>query len=192
MQDEKGNEVNMTALRFSFLILGLLALTASCSTISKDLRSEAEPSLPYKTMVNDIEKYVGKTVILGGYIEDTKNLDQETIVTVVQAPLSRWQIPKSKAESEGRFVVLHEGYLEWGAYEKGRKVSVAGTVVGLAEGYDSCPPPCLEMRSREFRLQPKPESQPPFGTPNVPREEDAGPSGFQFRDPWYDSTETGL
>jgi outer membrane lipoprotein len=64
-------------------------------------------------------------VILGGYILETKNLTDETIVEVLQAPLTFQVEPKSKDLSEGRFIVSHKGFLDPEVYNKDRKLTVA-------------------------------------------------------------------
>ena len=46
----------------------------SCSVMSHQVRSEADPPIPFRTLIRDADKYIGHTVILGGYILETKTM----------------------------------------------------------------------------------------------------------------------
>ena len=109
-----------------------LASTISCSVISRDIRSEAIPAVPFQTLIAEADKYLGQTVILGGYILETKNLESETILKVLQTPLRFSEDPDFKKRSEGRFVVYHKGFLDPEVYSKDEAITVAGRVIGTA------------------------------------------------------------
>lgn len=146
----------MIAIRFRLLMTLVVLITASCSVISKEVRTESEPPLRFKKLVQEADKYVGKTVILGGHILDTNYLNGETILTILQAPLTFWDKPKSKDHSKGRFIVSHKGFLKSGKFHKDRRVTVAGTLVGsMGEKVESCPSPCLNIKSREIYVWPE-------------------------------------
>ena len=104
----------------------------SCSVISHQVRSEADPQIPFRTLLKDADKYIGHTVILGGYILETKNLESETILKVLQTPLRFGQDPDSKKRSQGRFMVYHNGFLDPEVYGKDQVITVAGRVIGTA------------------------------------------------------------
>jgi outer membrane lipoprotein len=101
--------------------------------IAKKIRLESEPSVAFDILVKNVDTYIGKTVILGGFIIALENLSDRTHITVLQAPLTWGHEPKSKDRSEGRFIISHKGFLDPEVYRKDRKVTVAGTVKGLAE-----------------------------------------------------------
>ena len=56
------------------IFVAILLSAASCSVISSQVRKEAEPPVLFKTLVEETVSYIGKTVIVGGYILETKNL----------------------------------------------------------------------------------------------------------------------
>ena len=95
----------------TIIILTLIA-TVSCSVISQQVRTEADPPVPFKTLIRDADKFLGHTVILGGYILETKNLESETILKVLQTPLRFGEDPDLKKRSQGRFMVYHNGFLD--------------------------------------------------------------------------------
>ena len=116
----------------SIMILASM-LSVSCSVISHQVRSEAAPSVPFPTLVRDADKFLGQTVILGGYILETKNLESETILKVLQTPLRLGEDPDLKKRSQGRFMVYHKGFLDPEVYSKDQVITVAGRVIGTAE-----------------------------------------------------------
>ena len=133
-------KVKMGGLRTAIFVAILLS-TASCSVISSQVRKEAEPPVVFKTLMEQTGSYIGKIVIVGGYILEAKNLADETSILILQAP-----------------------------YKKGRKITVAGTVVGLtAAKVEDCPNQCLNLESREMHLWPEyyyyPRGYYPYGDP---------------------------
>ncbi|MEJ2658835.1 MAG: Slp family lipoprotein [Desulfobacterales bacterium] len=142
----------------------------SCSVISQQIREESIGPVDFKTLMHEAGRYKGKTVILGGYILETQNMADQSIVKVLQTPLGLGEEPKSKDQSEGRFIVFKKGFLDPEVYQKDRKITVAGTIIGKTfEKVDHFDQPYLEIKSREIYLWPKREYYyPPF-----------------YYDPWY-------
>jgi len=115
-----------------FLFLSLILLLSGCThVISKDLRIKSDPHLTLGKVRQNPESYKGKFVIWGGeIIETTNQKDQNTLVEVFQRPLDRRGEPKEILTSEGRFLVLTEEYLDPYIFKKGRKITVAGEILG--------------------------------------------------------------
>ena len=138
------------------IITSMLFFTASCSVISSQVRKEAEPPVAFETLTKEANAYVGRTVIVGGYILATEKLADKTIILTLQAPLGFRNEPKSRDESQGRFIVVHKDFLDPAVYGKDRKITVAGYVVGLTTKDDErCPNTCLNIESREIHLWPE-------------------------------------
>jgi outer membrane lipoprotein len=138
------------------ITMSMLLFTASCSVISSEVRKEAEPAVAFKTLMKEANSYVGRTVIVGGYILATEKLADKTIILTLQAPLGFRNEPKSMDKSQGRFVVIHKDFLDPAVYRKNRKITVAGNVVGLTTKDDErCPNTCLTIESREIHLWPE-------------------------------------
>jgi outer membrane lipoprotein len=122
----------MQKLHTISIILIASMVTVSCSVISHQVRSEADPPVPLQTLIRDADKFLGHTVILGGYILETKNLESETILKILQTPLRLGEDPDLKKRSEGRFMVYHKGFLDPEVYSKDQVITVAGRVIGTA------------------------------------------------------------
>ena len=156
--------------RIVLMLLLITLLSASCSVMSQQVTSESIPPVSFQTLQEDTEKYEGDTLILGGYILETKNLPGETIIKVLQTPLGYRDEPKSKDFSEGRFIVSHEGFLDPKVYEKGRKITVAAKLVGTTEEKaENFFYRYLKLQSREIYLWPKYEKD----------------YHYPYYDPWY-------
>ncbi len=141
---------------FSIILISLVAGILSCSVIPKKIRSESEPSVPFDILVKNVDTYIGKTVILGGFILQVENLSDVTKITVLQAPLALGDEPKSKDYSEGRFIISHKGFLDPEVYSKDRKLTVAGHVKGLAaEKAEKISYLYLKIISRDIYLWPE-------------------------------------
>ena len=120
----------MNVLRSALLAILITVFTGSCSVISQQIRTESIPSVNFKILLQEPDKHLGDTVILGGYILETKNLTDQSIIRVLQAPLGFGEEPESRDYSEGRFIISQKGFLDPEIYTKDRKITVAGTVVG--------------------------------------------------------------
>ncbi len=146
----------MNVLRSALLAILITVFTGSCSVISQQIREESIPPMDFKILVQEPNKYKGDTVIIGGYILETDNLADQTIIKVLQAPLGARNEPKSRDDSEGRFMILQKGFLDPEIYCKDRKITVAGTVVGsVVEKIDEFSHPYLKIQNREIYLWPK-------------------------------------
>ncbi|HMA67080.1 MAG TPA: Slp family lipoprotein [Desulfosalsimonadaceae bacterium] len=114
---------------FFLLLLLPAALLAACSVVSSDIRRQAA-DVPFAKIAEDPAAYEGRTVILGGYVAKLENLIDKSRLVVLQAPLDFQDRPGRRRDSRGRFVAVTENFLDPMVYEKGRQVTVAGTISG--------------------------------------------------------------
>jgi outer membrane lipoprotein len=114
-----------------FLTMVAMLLLVGCShVISKEVLKEVDKNVTFAQVVKDPDAYKGKTVLLGGAIIETKNLADKSQVVVLQRPLDSRDRPVAGDVSEGRFIVTTPGFLDPAIYSQGRKITVAGKVVG--------------------------------------------------------------
>ena len=146
----------MNVLKAACIVFLMPFFVMSCSVISQQIRQESMAPVGFKILVQETDKYLGNTVILGGYILETQNLADKTSIKVLQVPLGLGETLKSKDDSEGRFIILQKGFLDPEIYSKDRKLTVAGTIVGtVVEKVDHFAQPYLKIESREIYLWPK-------------------------------------
>jgi outer membrane lipoprotein len=160
----------MERFRNPLLCLAALGVLVSCTVISKEIRSEAEPPVSFKTLVDQADQFVGRTVILGGYILETRNIESETVIEVLQVPMRIGEEPDLKDSSEGRFFVYHKEFLDPEIYSKDRVITVAGVVLGTGDkaiGDDRIR--YLKIENREIYLWPEFQKYPsPYPYPIWP------------------------
>jgi len=149
-------------------VLALMVSLSACSVVSKNVREQAA-DLPFSALTQNPQAYSGQTVILGGYVACVANLPKQSRVMVLHAPLDFQDRPKAREKSQGRFMVVTDDFLDPMVYEKGRRITVAGTVTGqttekVADYAYTMP----EVRAGEYHLWEAWSSQPPY-----------------YRDPYY-------
>jgi outer membrane lipoprotein len=108
-----------------------VALTVGCSSpVSKSVRKELDPDISFDQLRELPASYQGRLVLLGGEIIRTNNKQEGTTIEILQKRLNRWGRPKDEDDTEGRFLVFAERFLDPVVYSKGRRITVAGTVLG--------------------------------------------------------------
>ncbi len=133
-----------------------MAVLSSCAVISRDVRRQAAPPVPFQTLMKDTDAYIGKIVILGGYIIRTVNRDKKTDIYVLETPLRLGQEPSSRDKSRGRFMVTVNQFLDPEVYLKDRLLTVAGSVRGKFQEEESGHPyDYLKLDSVEIYLWPQ-------------------------------------
>lgn len=149
----------------------LLASLAGCGgVISKSIRQEAVPLSSFAELREAPAAFRGKTVILGGTVIETRNRPGETILVVLEKPLQWGGRPDGGQPTGGRFLARFASYLDPVVFEKGRKVTIAGTVAGTElENVGEAPYTYVVLQGREVHLWEEPEPAPPW----------------PFYDPWY-------
>jgi len=117
--------------RFQVFIVLFVLLSGCAHVISKDLRGKVDPTLTFREAFQNPNAHQGKTVIWGGDIVKTINQkDGTTLIEVFQRPLGRRGEPQETPTSEGRFLVLADKYLDPYLFRRGRKITVAGEILG--------------------------------------------------------------
>ncbi|OGP84323.1 MAG: hypothetical protein A2Z08_08070 [Deltaproteobacteria bacterium RBG_16_54_11] len=111
-------------------MVGMLLLAGCAHVISKPVLKEIDTTATFAQVLKDPDAYKGKTVLFGGDIIGAKNIQDKTVVAVLQRPLGRRGEPGAGDVSGGRFIVTTPGFLDPAIYSPGRKITVAGRVVG--------------------------------------------------------------
>ena len=116
-------------LKILLLIFCFGSLISGCATpISREIRSQVD----FSVRLNDVRKnpgnYLDKMVLWAGVIVSAENLKEGTLIEIVQKPTTVEKRPRNVDLSDGRFMALHEGYLDVAIYAEGREVTVAGNI----------------------------------------------------------------
>ncbi len=118
----------MQRIYMHYLFLaGLFVLVTGCSgVISPQLVEQVEKNPSLQTVRNSPGDYVGQMVIWAGEIIETKNERQGSCLQVLEKSTDISGEPKDDDSSGGRFLAVHDQYLDTAIYQRGRKVTVAG------------------------------------------------------------------
>lgn len=117
-----------------FVFLALVAVLTSCASTPDFDITQVDQSLTPKSVISEAEINRGKTVLWGGTILDTRNLKDATNIEVLAYPLDTSQRPLLESKPLGRFIIVHQGYLEPASYAQGRVLTVLGKVSGSRSG----------------------------------------------------------
>lgn len=113
-----------------FILIALAVLSGCAPVISRELSQQIDTSIEFKSVIEKPENYRNEMVLWGGVIVSSRNLQEGTLIEILQKPLGYGNEPSAGDYSEGRFLALFDGYLDTAVYSKDREVTVAGVVKG--------------------------------------------------------------
>jgi len=116
--------------RFLFLALFFFGIAGCGYPISQGLRGEARKDLTFPMVLQNPTAYIGSIVIWGRKIIETHNVTGGSEIIVLETPLDYQEMPESEKYSEGRFIVKSSAFLDPEIYKKGKKITVAGEIIG--------------------------------------------------------------
>jgi|SRR3989338_3076758 len=111
-------------------LLLLTSLTSCAPIISPGVLKTVDQAITFEQILTNPDAYKNKTVLLGGTIIKTTNLQDKTLIEVVQQPLNRRNMPKNHEASKGRFIILFKEFKDPAIFSQGRLITVAGEVTG--------------------------------------------------------------
>lgn len=124
----------MKALAQPIVFLLFFGFIGCGHPISKRLRQGLDPSLTFEKIFETPEEYIGKRVMLGGAVVETRVLPDGTEIEVVQKEIGFSGYPESGNKTGGRFIFFHKDFLEPEIYSKGRGITGIGKIRGTRTG----------------------------------------------------------
>jgi outer membrane lipoprotein len=113
------------------LVFTILSLIPGCAhVVSDDLRNQVNTGTPVASLFKAPDDYKGEIVVLGGTIAGSRNTNEGTYIEIVEKELDYQGIPTYSDKTHGRFIVLHDDFLDTAIFSTGRYITVAGEVVG--------------------------------------------------------------
>lgn len=143
--------------RFLLGIVCLFGLLAGCAGAPPVMQEGALPQMPLSDLIANAVGYKGQTVVVGGYILEVENLQGQTRIVAVQVPIGFGQRPESRDLSEGRLILVYDGFIDPEVYQKDRGVTVRGEILGGAFNDPQIPYPYLQIQVQEIHLWPEEE-----------------------------------
>ncbi len=120
------------------LFFSLFSFVLGCAhgpVIAPDVKEKIDPSVTMGKIRSNPDAYKGKMVLWGGEVlQVIPEGTNKTLIEVSQMGLDRKQRPDEKAATGDQFFVLMEGERDFSQFERGRKITVAGDVMGTLKG----------------------------------------------------------
>jgi outer membrane lipoprotein len=114
-----------------YLVIMLLLSSGCAPVLSQGLIDQGMSDIDLAEVRQSSARFSGATLILGGtIIAVTNSADGRGELEILQRPLGHRLEPQLDDQSQGRFLVQREGRFEDLEFIKGRKISLAGRVVG--------------------------------------------------------------
>jgi outer membrane lipoprotein len=123
----------MTIRGLGLLWLVVLLLSACASGPAFDTGG-VDASITPRSAVAELSANTGKSVLWGGVILSTTNLENSTRIELLAYPLDSDQMPLRDRDPLGRFILERPGFLEPASYAEGRMLTVIGKLVRSQQG----------------------------------------------------------
>jgi len=119
-----------------FLVILLTTLVlGGCANIPEKIAvPDSEVLIDFAAVKTEPDANVGFKARWGGVIAKIENQPERTMVEVVHFKLNRSKRPVISDETQGRFRFYYQGMLDPIIYEKGKSITVVGTIEKSEEG----------------------------------------------------------
>lgn len=106
-----------------------LVLVGCASNIPVAIQNPPPENIAIEQVRSDVAKFIGSTVRWGGTIASVENHRDHTLIEIVGRGLNNNGRPDEHDRSAGRFLARMADFLDPAIYEKGRLLTINGTVV---------------------------------------------------------------
>jgi outer membrane lipoprotein len=135
------------------IALMYFAITGCAGPISREVRKEADENLEFRKVLENPPAFHGLVIIWGGVIIETVGRAGGSELYLWETPLDLAGKPKGREYAEGEFIAKTNEFLDSELYTRGRKVTVAGEIVGEEPGtYQGSPYVFPVVKIKEVHL----------------------------------------
>lgn len=118
-----------------WVLVSLLLMVSACVHIPESLRvEEGEVLTNFQDVRGDGESYNGSLARWGGVIAKIENNTDSTMLEIVHFQLKSSTRPQQKDQTQGRFRVYYQGFLDPIIFKVGRSVTAIGNVAVKEDG----------------------------------------------------------
>jgi len=100
----------------------------ACSSLPKTIQDPPSYDLQLENVAGQSSDYVNKPIRWGGMIITVNNDDQQSLLQIVHFPLNGFAKPDVTRESQGRFLIQTEQFLDPEVYKFGRLATFSGII----------------------------------------------------------------
>jgi len=135
----------------------LITLSLGCATgISPKVRSQVTYTGTFSEIQKAPDEYIGKIVMFGGKILNNQASPSASELTVLHLRIDGRDRPKEGDQSEGRYLIQSDQFLDPAIYKKETLLTVAGKITGsevrAIGGFEYVYP---KLKAIEIKLWPK-------------------------------------
>jgi outer membrane lipoprotein len=113
------------------LLPAALLMAASCApSLCTELRRGVDDSVLLPMVIQDPRIYEGRRVLWAGVIVKTTPRQGETVIEILEKPRGGDCRPENGDATGGRFLAVHQRFLDPAIYARGREITVVGTITG--------------------------------------------------------------
>jgi outer membrane lipoprotein len=126
---------NKNILYLIITVILIFATLSGCApVISKAALGKVDTVAPFFEISKGPVGFINKTVLLGGAILKVDNLEEATVVEVLETELNKRLKPSTPESSSGRFMIEFQGFMDPAVYATGRLITVVGMITGAHVG----------------------------------------------------------
>jgi outer membrane lipoprotein len=107
-----------------------LFLSGCAPVLSQTVIDASERNILFGELQRNTDRYIGKSVVLGGTIVRVGNDSKGGWMEILQRPLGYRMEPELADRTEGRFLLRTDEIVDEQVFSKGRKITLAGKVEG--------------------------------------------------------------
>ncbi len=104
---------------------------ASHLVVPEALEAQLDKDVTFAQILAAPESYIGKRMVVGGEVLAAKRMEAGTRLEILQMPLDADYEPSwVKTESQGRFLAVHQEFLDPATMVPGTRVTIVGELTG--------------------------------------------------------------
>ena len=117
-------------INWRIFFTAILSLQGCGTILSASIIESRDSTILFSELLRAPENYIGKVLILGGTIISFQSGPKGGLLNILQRPLSDALKPQMGDQTQGRFLVQSEKALDIDEFSKGRRITLAGEVIG--------------------------------------------------------------
>lgn len=121
-------------LQYTLTGLAVVLLAGCASRYPEPIRTDVTDLTSFTSALRQADALQGQTARWGGVIASVENTEDATRIEVVNFSLNGFGRPQVDNDSEGRFVVYLNRFVDPEIYKEGRRITALGTIRGSEEG----------------------------------------------------------
>jgi outer membrane lipoprotein len=122
--------VKRSKLILALPLIAILGAAGCAPPFAKGALEKVDRSISFRALQRAPDTFKGRWVMLAGVIIEARNTKEGTSIEVLQRPMDSRGRPYETDDTEGRFIIMTDRFLDAAVYHPGRRIAVIAEVVG--------------------------------------------------------------